>query len=71
MWVFWDCICTIPHCAGLGPADEWFYWFVVFLGEVVLGIVVLVGNSWALSLSVRELSPVDSNCCPRTFWDTH
>ena len=35
---------------------------------VVLGIVVLVGNSWALFLSCGELSPVGS--CPRTFINT-
>ena len=60
---------TIPHRTGIGP-DEWLYsvgsgpsgelsWW-----GIVLGIVVLVGNGWALFLSGGELSLVGS--CPRT-----
>ena len=54
---------TIPHCIGISP-DEWYYWFVMVLVRLFLGIVALVGNSWALFLSGGELSPVRS--CPRT-----
>ena len=53
---------TIPHRTGFGP-DEWCYSVVVvLLGScpdqwgIVLGIVVLVGNGWALFLSGGELS---------------
>ena len=52
---------SIPHRTGFGP-DEWFYSVVVVLvggcpgGELVLGIVVLVGNGWAIFLSGGELS---------------
>ena len=52
---------TIPHRTGFGP-DEWFYSVVVVpVGElswwgIVLGIVVQVGNGWALFLSGGELS---------------
>ena len=43
---------TIPHRTSIGP-DEWLYSVEVVLGElswwgIVLGIVVLVDNSWAL-----------------------
>ena len=51
---------TIPHHVDIGP-DEWFYSFLmVLVGSwgVVLGIVVLVGNSWALFLSGWELYPM-------------
>ena len=67
---------TIPHRTGFGP-DEGFYSVVVILisGElswwgIVLGIVVLVGNGWALFLSGGELSSwgvVLELPCPRTL----
>ena len=63
---------TIPHRTGIGP-DVWFYSVVVVLvcGElswwgIVLGIVVTVGNGWALFLSGGELSLVGSR--PRTLF---
>ena len=55
------------------PYRFWSWWVVLFLGSgpsgelswwgIVLGIVVLVGNGWALFLSGGELS---SWSCPRT-----
>ena len=55
---------TIPHRVDIGP-DEWLYQLILVWWGVVLGIVVLVGNSWALFLSGGESSPVGS--CPRTI----
>ena len=61
---------TIPHRTGIGPDD-----LVLFCGSgpsgelswwgIVLGIVVLVSNGWALFLSSREMSLVE--CYPRTI----
>ena len=52
---------TVQTC--MSP-DEWCYWFGSGPGwGVVLGTVVLVGNSLALFLSSGELFPVGS--CPR------
>ena len=44
---------------GSGPGGQLSWW------EKVLGIVVPVGNGWALYLSSGELSLVGS--CPRTI----
>ena len=59
---------TIVHCVDIGP-DEWYIllvdigadeWYVLLVdvglvgsGEFVVGIVDLVGNSWALSLTLK------------------
>ena len=58
----------IVHCVDIGP-DEWYIllvdigadeWYVLLVdvglvgsGELVVGIVDLVGNSWALSLTLK------------------
>ena len=49
---------TIPHCVYISP-EVWFYWLVVVLVGVVLRIVNLVGNSWALFLSGGASCPTN------------
>ena len=63
---------TIPHRTGIGP-DEWLYSVVVVLvgscpgggGGIVLGIVVPVGNGWALFFIRWGI--VLGGSCPRTI----
>ena len=53
---YWSWWVVLLVCSGLSGQLSWW--------GMVLGIVVLVSNSWALFLSGGELSPVGS--CPRT-----
>ena len=60
------CIRTTPQEDNSPPYRFWSWWIVLFRGSghsgelswwgIVLGIVVLVGNGWALFLSGGELS---------------
>ena len=62
-------IWTTPHQDNSPLYRYWswwiVYWFVVSWSGVVLKIVILVGNSWALFISGGESSPVGS--CLRTL----
>ena len=78
---------TTPQEDNSPPYRFWSWWVVLFRGsgpsgelswwEIVLGIVVLVGNGWALFLSGGELSSwgvvlEPQNTCTCTFgkkWD--
>ena len=63
---YWHSIWTTPQEDNSPPYRFWSWWVVLFCGSgpsgelsqwgIVLGIVVLVGNGWALFLSGGELS---------------
>ena len=71
--VYWENTCgsvsgQLPHQDNSPPYSYWSWWVVLFRGRdpsgelswwgIILGIVVPVGNGWALYLSGRELSLV-------------